>query len=80
MLSGDHACSFMKCPRCDERGWERFSTHSYCVNCNYEEIYSDELLSIPPWAAAAISNVKPKSLVREVRPIEREEVFEYAAV
>lgn len=80
MSNEEQACYFMNCPRCKERGWEKFSTHAYCVNCNYEVICSDELCAIPSWAITALKNAKPKSIVRELRPVEREESLEYAAV
>lgn len=79
-MSHNNQTYFLKCPRCQERGWERFSTHAYCVNCNHEEIYSDELCVIPNWAIVALKNAKPKSIVREIRPVELDESLECAAV
>ena len=78
MWSEDQACYFGNCPRCRERGFERFKTHSYCVNCNYEEIYSDELCVIPQWAVHALKTAKPKSIVRELRANEKEYALESA--
>ena len=80
MSNEDQACYFGNCPRCKERGWERFSTHAYCVNCNHEVIYSDELCAIPQWAIQTLKNAKPKSIVRELRPKEMEYILESAAV
>lgn len=62
---------FSECPRCGEYGLERMRTHAFCVNCNYEEIYSDDLCVIPQWAIDAIKAVKPKTIVSELRPEER---------
>ena len=72
MSDDDQACYFQNCPRCRERGYERFRTHSYCVNCNYEQIYFEELCVVPQWAIAALKTVKPKSIVRELLPKEKE--------
>lgn len=81
MLNADQAPHFHSCPRCGAGGLERLRTHGYCVNCNYEEHYgSDVLCSIPNWALDALKTVRPKSIVRELRPVEREESLEYAAV
>lgn len=63
---------FCMCPRCGEHGLERFSTHAFCVNCNYDETHSDELCVVPDWALAALKTVKPKSIVREILPKEKE--------
>lgn len=63
---------FCMCPRCGEHGLERFSTHAFCVNCNYDEIHSDELCVVPDWALAALKTVKPKSIVREILPKQKE--------
>lgn len=59
---------FSKCPRCNEKSYERLKTHSYCVCCNYspdldsyKKPTADEL-PIPPWAAKAVKNIKtPKA-------------------
>lgn len=51
-----------KCPRCNEKSYERLKTHSYCVCCNYSpdlDCYKKptvEDLPIPPWAASAVKN------------------------
>ena len=63
---------FCNCPRCGERGLEKLRTHAFCVNCNYDEIYSDELCVIPQWAIDALKTVKPKSIVLEIRAKEKE--------
>lgn len=81
MLKADQAPYFHSCPRCGIGGFETLRTHGFCVNCNYEEHYgSDELCVIPDWALEALKTAKPKSIVRELRPVEREESPEYAAV
>lgn len=69
---------FSDCPRCGECGLERMRTHALCVNCNYEEIHSDELCSIPQWAIDAVKTVKPKSVVREIRVDEPGRLLESA--
>jgi hypothetical protein len=42
------------------------------VNCNYDETHSDEFCAVPDWALAALKTVKPKSIVREILPKEKE--------
>ena len=55
---------FSKCPRCNEKSYERLKTHSYCVCCNYSpdlDCYKKataEDLPIPPWAARAVESIK----------------------
>ncbi len=81
MLIEDRPTFFLNCPRCHDRSYEKLRTHSYCASCNYSEVGpSDELCAIPNWALEALKTVKPKSIVRELRPIEREESLAYAAV
>lgn len=61
MLKADQAPYFEKCPRCGVGGLETLKTHALCVNCNYEEIYDDEICVIPRWALDAIKEAsKPK--------------------
>ena len=72
MLKADQAPDFLSCPRCGVGGLERLTTHAFCVNCNYEEIYSDDLCVIPQWAIEALKTAKPKSIVRELREKEKE--------
>ncbi len=53
-----------KCPRCDEKSYEKLKTHSYCVCCNYSPDLDDCIslkaddLSIPQWATDAIKSEK----------------------
>lgn len=62
MLNADQAPYFDVCPRCGEGGLETLKTHAFCVNCNYEEIYDDELCVIPRWALSAVKEAsKPVS-------------------
>jgi hypothetical protein len=69
---------FCQCPRCGERGLERLSTHAFCVNCNYDEVHSDELCVVPQWALDVLKTVKPKSVVRALLPREKEFALENA--
>jgi hypothetical protein len=79
MLNADRAPYFHSCPRCGDGGLQRFRTHAYCVNCNYEEIYqSDELCVIPQWAIEALKTAKPKSIIQEIRSEEKEYALESA--
>jgi hypothetical protein len=55
------------CPRCGEVGLERFKTHSFCVNCNYEEISTVGLVSIPEWALKACE--ESGAQVRNQKPV-----------
>ncbi len=65
MLNADQAPHFKTCPRCGTGGLETLRTHSFCVDCNYEEIYSDELCVVPQWALDVLKPTKAKSVVRE---------------
>ena len=56
MLRADQAPYFETCPRCRVGGLERLKTHTYCVNCNYEEVGSSEIGAIPQWAIDAIKH------------------------
>lgn len=80
MLNADQASHFHSCPRCGTGGLERLRTHAFCVNCNYDEVYSDELCVIPQWAIDALKTARPKSIVRELRPKETEYALESAAI
>ena len=52
------------CPRCNERTFEKLVTYSHCLCCNYApELLtyrksSGDELPIPPWAAAAVAQMK----------------------
>ena len=78
MLNADQAPYFDTCPRCGEGGLETLSTHAYCVNCNYERIFSEELCVIPRWAIDTLKSAKPRSIVRELRAEEKELALESA--
>ena len=67
MLRADQAPYFDTCPRCAVGGLERLKTHTYCVNCNYEEVGSSEIGALPRWAIEALKTRKPKSIVQEPR-------------
>jgi len=55
-LMADHSPIFEECPRCGVAGLERLATHSYCIECNYSRVYSQEVRwIIPKWVLAAIS-------------------------
>ncbi|OYZ24467.1 MAG: hypothetical protein B7Y39_00735 [Bdellovibrio sp. 28-41-41] len=62
MLNADCAPYFETCPRCGDGGLQRFATHSYCVGCNYSNVYSQvEDLPIPQWAHDALKAASKKS-------------------
>jgi hypothetical protein len=73
MLKADQAPYFQTCPRCGIGGLERLTTHAFCVNCNYEEIYSDELCAIPQWALDAVKAAAKKNRVHSLRQISVEQ-------
>ncbi len=56
MFSDDQILSFRRCPRCEERAYECFKTHSYCANCNYSRIAPSELCAIPRWVNEALND------------------------
>lgn len=70
------------CPRCHERTFEKLSTHSHCLCCNY----SPDLLSqrkpagddlpIPPWAAKAVREMMSNYNHTVVEPIFVNQKFE----
>ena len=59
-----------KCPRCNEKTYEKLSTHSYCVSCNYSPDLvnyrksSADDLPIPPWATAAVKQMEKKEKIK----------------
>ena len=62
MLNADVAPRFGKCPRCHDGGFQRFTTHAYCVGCNYYEAHDpDEFLAIPGWVFKALKEAKKKA-------------------
>ncbi len=67
-----------KCPRCGEHTLDRFQTHSYCANCNYDKIYVNEFLVIPQWALEILKTVKTKAIICELQPEKQEFKFESA--
>jgi D-Tyr-tRNAtyr deacylase len=71
MLRADQAPYFETCPRCGTGGLERLKTHAFCVNCNYDEIYSDELCVIPQWALDAVKAAGRKPSVHKLQPMEK---------
>lgn len=61
MLNADRIPNFEKCPRCNDAGYQRFRTHSYCASCNYSNAYdSDELGAIPKWALDVLKSARKK--------------------
>ena len=72
MLSDEVSLKFDMCPRCGTHALEKLSTHSYCVNCNYEEVKFEASSYIPKWATESFKTVKPKSLIRLVKPAQEE--------
>lgn len=69
MLNADKAPYFDTCPRCGVGGLETLKTHAFCVNCNYEEIYNDELCIVPQWVIDVLTvAAKPKK--KETKIIE----------
>jgi hypothetical protein len=62
MLNADRAPYFENCPRCGDGGLQQFSTHSYCVSCNYSDVYYQAYnLPIPQWAFDALKTAGKKS-------------------
>lgn len=62
MLNADRAPYFETCPRCGDGGLQRFSTHSYCVGCNYSDAYHQvDDLPIPQWAFDALKAADKKA-------------------
>lgn len=56
MLNADRAPYFLTCPRCKEGGYEKFRTHTYCVNCNFSIAYDpEELVTLPDWVEWALA-------------------------
>ncbi len=59
--------TIVNCPRCNERTYEKLSTHAYCVSCNYTPDLlnyrksSGDDLPIPPWAEEALANMHKSS-------------------
>lgn len=59
--------TIVNCPRCTERTYEKLSTHSYCVSCNYTPDFlnfrksSGDELPIPPWAEEALVKMQTSS-------------------
>lgn len=63
MLNADRAPYFETCPRCGDGGFERLSTHSHCVGCNYsEEFNADALGAIPPWVTEALKSCRAQPI------------------
>ena len=55
MLNADQAPYFETCPRCGIGGYERLSTHSHCVGCNYSPDFEAMWEpAIPQWAIDAL--------------------------
>lgn len=79
MLRADQAPYFETCPRCGMGGLDRLKTHAYCVNCNYDEYYQDEICPVPQWVIDVLKAEKPKSNVKQLRENENNEpVFDDA--
>lgn len=63
---------FYECPRCGEAGLEKFSSHHYCVNCNYDSEdknlrrTDDSAWAIPMWVYSLLKTTKPKSIIKEL--------------
>ena len=64
--------SFTFCPRCDERAYQHFKTHAFCIECNYSPALDggeDEPM-IPAWALEALRNggrvTTPEDEIEEV--------------
>ncbi len=45
----DYIPSFLNCPRCGDRAYERLQTYSHCVACLYSPVF-DEAQDVPEWA------------------------------
>ncbi len=78
LLSDEVSLKFDMCPRCGSHALEKLSTHSYCVNCNYEEVKFEASSYIPKWAADSFKSVKPKSLLRSIKVENEEPDLEHA--
>ncbi len=72
--------TIVNCPRCNERTYEKLSTHAYCVSCNYAPDLlnyrksSGDDLPIPPWAEEALAKMKTSSaryIVKLPPPIQK---------
>lgn len=66
------------CPRCNEKSYEIFSTHSACTSCNYSPDFLDHRklkssdLQIPPWADEHCRTKKGKAQIIEFNKINPE--------
>ncbi|MGK5083093.1 hypothetical protein WDW37_07280 [Bdellovibrionota bacterium FG-1] len=50
---------FSTCPRCGDQGYERLSSHDYCVSCDYSPDFDMTVdLPIPFWAQKAVDDPK----------------------
>jgi hypothetical protein len=61
-----------KCPRCEEKAYQRFSTHSYCSSCNYSPDYESryglpkDSAPIPSWVDKALADTNGQKTVSSV--------------
>lgn len=59
---------FHICPRCGDQGYEKLSSHDYCIGCNYSSEFNQKFdLPIPPWAQQVVDDPKEgiAKLIRE---------------
>lgn len=47
-LKADCLPVFETCPRCGHDGFERLSTHGYCVECNYFRLWTTRSRRLNP--------------------------------
>ncbi len=69
--------SIGKCPRCEERTLESFSTHQYCASCNYGSSVDAFDVAVPKWALDAVAK---KQIERKPAPESEHEALQPIAV
>ena len=55
------------CPRCGERSLEKFVSHSYCANCNYDDVTGLANKAVR-WAVNVLKTAKPESVLTALVP------------
>ena len=65
---------FRECPRCGDRCYQEFNSHTYCASCNYSSDFnleSDYYEEIPDWALRQIHEANFKCKNAEVIDISK---------
>lgn len=74
MSEDDFVIHLERCNRCGWNGFEKFSTHSYCTNCNYspdaDHVTSDDYAVVPEWAIRALGG-QAQAMPPKDRPKDR---------